>query len=110
MKENWRRPRGLDNKARKSVKGWPSSPKSGCRGPKISRGLHPSAYREVRVSNVDDLSDVSPDAEAITIARTVGARKRIEIINRAKEMRIHVLNPGEYKELEEPATEKKEAK
>jgi len=110
LKENWRRPRGLDNKTRKSVKGWPSSPKSGCRGPKISRGLHPSAFREVRVFNVDDLSEVRPDAEAIVIARTVGARKRIEITNRAKEMGIHVLNPREYKELEEPATEKEESK
>jgi large subunit ribosomal protein L32e len=108
LKEEWRRPRGIDNKVRRKVKGWPSSPNSGYRGPKISRGLHPSSFKEVRVFNVDDLSKVDPDSEAIRIAHTVGARKRIEIVDRAKEMGIHILNPREFKELEEPITEKEE--
>jgi len=109
LKERWRRPRGLDNKIRRKVKGWPSAPSVGYRGLKISRGLHPSGFKEVRVFNVDDLNKVNPDIEAVRIAHTVGVRKRIEIINRAKEMGVHVLNPREFKELEEPITEKEEA-
>jgi len=108
IKENWRRPRGLDSKMRKKVKGWPSSPNAGYRGPKVARGLHPSAFKEVRVFNVDDLSDVNPEREAVRIAHTVGSRKRIEIVNRARELGIHVINPREFKELEE--TEKEELK
>jgi large subunit ribosomal protein L32e len=108
LKEEWRKPKGLDNKIRRKVKGWPSSPNSGYRGPKISRGLHPSAFKEVRVFNADNLSKVDPNLEAIRIAHTVGARKRIEIVSRAKEMGIHILNPKEFKELEEPITEKEE--
>jgi large subunit ribosomal protein L32e len=110
LKENWRKPRGVDNKMRKKVKGWPSSPGSGYRGPKNSRGLHPSGRMEIRVYNIDDLGKVKPDLEAVRIAHTVGTRKRIEILNKAKEMGIRVLNPREFRELEEPAAEKKESK
>jgi len=105
LKENWRRPRGLDNKMRRRVKGWPSSPTTGYRGPKESRGLHPSAFREVLIFNLDDLSKVNPEIEAIRIASSVGDRKRVELIKEARERGIHVLNPREFKELEEPVTE-----
>ena len=106
LKERWRRPRGLDNKIRRKKKGWPSAPNSGYRGPKVSRGLHPSGLKEIRVFNADDLSVINPALETARIAHTVGGRKRIEITNRAKEMGIHVLNPREFRELEEsPETE-----
>jgi len=109
VKEKWRRARGLDSKMRKKVKGWPSSPNSGYRGPRTARGLHPSAFEEVRVFNVDDLSTVDPEFEAVRIAHTVGARKKIEIVSRAKAMGIRILNPKEFEELEETVTEKAES-
>ncbi len=108
IKENWRKPKGLDNKMKKKVKGWPSSPKTGYRGPRIARGLHPSAFKEVRVFNVDDLDHVNPKMEAARIAQAVGARKRIEIVNKAKERGIRIINPREFKELEETEETKKE--
>jgi len=106
LKENWRRPHGLDNKMRRRVKGWPACPGIGYRGPKESRGLHPSAFKEVRVFNLDDLNKIDPELEAIRIASSVGNRKRAEIIKEARERGIHVLNPREFRELEEPITEK----
>jgi len=105
LKENWRRPRGLDNKMRRRVKGWPSCPSMGYRGPKESRGLHPSAFREVLIFNLDDLNKINPEIEAIRIASSVGDRKRAELIREARERGIHVLNPREFRELEEPLTE-----
>jgi len=110
IKNKWRKPRGLDSKMRKDVKGWPASPNIGYRGPKAARGLHPSAFVEVRVFNVDDLGNVNPEREVVRIARTVGARKRIDIINRAKEIGVRVLNVGGPKELEEVPPEKTETK
>lgn len=92
--ESWRKPRGIDSKMRKEVKGWPAKVKVGYRGPRAARGLHPSAYKEVLVYNVDDLSGINPKIEAIRIAHTVGARKRAEILNRARELGIRILNPG----------------
>lgn len=101
VKENWRKPRGIDSKMRKKVKGWPPSPEAGYRSPKKIRGLHPSGYAEVRVQTVDDLIRIDSETQAIRIARTVGARKRVEISARAEEREIHVLNPRKVKELEE---------
>ena len=95
VKESWRRPRGMDSKMRKKVKGWPKSPRVGYRGPREARGLHPSGYTEVLVHNVDDVDRVDPKTQAVRIAHTVGARKRVEISARAKERGIHILNPRE---------------
>ena len=101
VKESWRRPRGIDSKMRKKVKGWPKSPRVGYRGPREARGLHPSGYMEVLVHNVDDVDGVDPKTQAIRIAHTVGARKRVEISARAKEREIHILNPREEEALRE---------
>jgi len=101
LKENWRRPRGIDSKMRMGVKGWPKTPNVGYRSPKDARGLHPSGFKEVLIHSIDELEGVDPNSEAVRIAHTVGYRKRIEIINLAREMGIHVLNPVEREELEE---------
>ncbi|MBS7654396.1 MAG: 50S ribosomal protein L32e [Candidatus Bathyarchaeia archaeon] len=93
VKENWRKPKGLDSKMRKEVKGWPPRVKVGYRGPKLARNLHPSAFKEVIIHNVDDLNKIDAETEAVKIAHTVGAKKRAEILNRAKDLGIRVLNP-----------------
>jgi len=108
VKENWRKPRGIDSKIRKKVKGWPPSPEAGYRSPKKIRGLHPSGYAEVRVQTLDDLTKIDSKTQAIRIARTVGAKKRVEIAAKADERGIHVLNPRKVKELEEFEEEKEE--
>jgi len=108
VKEHWRRPRGIDSKMRKKVKGWPSSPGVGYRGPKETRGRHPSGYEEVLVRNVDDVRKVAPKKQAIRIAHQVGARKRVEISAMADELNIRVLNPRKALELEEEFEEVEE--
>ena len=110
VSEIWRKPRGMDSKMRKKKKGWPKSVEIGYRGPKAARGLHPSGYIEVLIHTVDDVEKVNPKTQAIRIAHTVGARKRIEITARAGEMAIHVLNPREVeKPLAEEEVEEAEA-
>ena len=97
----WRRPHGIDSKMRKKVKGWPVSPTTGYRSPKKTRGLHPSGFVETRVHSVEDLGGIDPELQAIRIARTVGGRKRVEILALAEEKGIHVLNPRTIREPEE---------
>lgn len=98
VEKSWRKPRGIDSKMRKKVKGWPKSVKAGYRGPKKLRGLHPSGYAEVLIRTVDDVNKVDPKTQAIRIAHTVGAKKRVEISARATEREIHILNPKQVRE------------
>jgi len=99
--DRWRRPHGIDSKMRKKIKGWPASPTTGYRSPKKIRGIHPSGFVETRVMTVDDLIRIDPEIQAIRIAHTVGGRKRVEILTRAEEKGIHVLNPRITRESEE---------
>jgi large subunit ribosomal protein L32e len=110
LKENWRRPRGLDNKMRRKIKGWPPTVSVGYKGPKVARGLHPSGYREVLVHNAKEISGVDPNTQAARIAHTVGKKKRAQIIAAAKERNVVVLNVKEVKEpVEEEAVQPEEA-
>jgi large subunit ribosomal protein L32e len=99
LKENWRRPRGLDNKMRRKIKGWPPTVNTGYRGPKVSRGLHPSGYREVLVFNLKELKGIDPKTQAIRIAHAVGNRKRAKILVEARKKKITILNLKEVKEV-----------
>ncbi|MFQ5711694.1 MAG: 50S ribosomal protein L32e [Candidatus Geothermarchaeales archaeon] len=94
IKERWRRPRGIDSKMRLKKKGWPKSPSVGYRTPKKVRGLHPSGFRDVLVQCISDLDGINPEVEAARIAGRIGKRKRLEIIERANELGIRVLNKG----------------
>jgi len=102
---SWRKPRGLDNKIRRKILGWPPGPSMGYKGPKIARYLHPSGYREVLVNNVADLSTIDSSIQAARIAHTVGKRKRADIIAKAKELNVKILNVKVSAEAEEEKTE-----
>jgi large subunit ribosomal protein L32e len=103
IKDHWRRPRGIDNKMRFNLSGWPKSVNIGWRGPKAVRGLHPSGLKEVMVWNIADLEKIDPETQAIRIGGTVGKRKKTPIIEEANRLKIKVLNPGipEVSELDE---------
>jgi large subunit ribosomal protein L32e len=106
---SWRKPRGLDNKIRRKIKGWPPGPSVGYKGPKIARGLHPSGYREVMVYNTELLSTIDPNTQALRIAHTVGKRKRAMIIAEAKELNLKILNVKVSKKTEAEEGEETES-
>lgn len=94
LAENWRKPKGKDNKMRKQTSGMPAIVKIGYRGPKAARGLHPSGYTDNIIYNVSELARLDPKKDAARLAHTVGKRKRLEIIAKATEKGIKVLNSG----------------
>ena len=94
LAENWRKPKGKDNKMRKQKAGVPAIVKIGYRGPKVARGLHPSGYNDIVVFNVSDLAGLDPKKDAIRMGRTVGTRKRKAIVEEATKMGLKMLNAG----------------
>jgi len=91
VKDNWRKPRGIDNKKKDKQKTYGAEPNIGYGTPKGIRGLHPSGFTEARVFNAKGLGSL-PKHSAVMIASGVGARKRAEIEAKAKEMGLKVLN------------------
>jgi large subunit ribosomal protein L32e len=100
LRPNWRKPKGLDNKVRKSKKGWPRRVKVGYRGPVGARYLHSSGHSDVLVHNQNELTDLVPGRDVVRLGRTVGARKRAEILKRAKELGLVVVNPRGLRVIE----------
>jgi large subunit ribosomal protein L32e len=75
LAESWRRPKGKDNKMRRQVSGVPQIVKIGYRGPRVSRGLHPSGYTDNLIFNINDLMKLDPKKDAARMGHTVGRRK-----------------------------------
>ena len=95
--EAWRRPKGKHSKMREHKKYRPPVVDAGFRGPKKVRYLHPSGYRDVLVHNVNELSKLNKELDAVRIASTVGKKKKLEIYKTAVEKGFKVLN---YKEVQ----------
>ena len=52
--------------------------------PKNIRGLNPNGLKEVRISSVKDMERIKEGSEIAILSRTLGKRKRIEIIKYAE--------------------------
>lgn len=92
LAESWRKPKGIDNHQRKQKKGWPRIVRAGFGGPKIARGLHPSGYTDNLVYNIKDLEKLDPKTDGIRFGHGVGKKKRLAILEKAKEQSFRIFN------------------
>ena len=93
LDESWRKARGSQSKIRRKEKSKFKMPNVGYGAPRHLRYVHPSGFREVLVHNLKELEKIDSSKQAVKIAHTVGRKKRIDILKRAEEMKIKVLNP-----------------
>lgn len=89
-KQKWRGAKGRDNKIRLNMAGYPSAPAVGYKSKKSESGKI-NGFVPVLVRNANDLNKVGKESAAIISAR-IGAKKRLEIIKKADEMKIKILN------------------
>jgi len=92
VKPRWRKPTGVDNKKRirKAFAG--KCPRVGNKNAEGVRGLHPLGLQELLVNNVKELEGA--ESVLVRVASKVGKRKKAEIVAKAKELNLRILNEG----------------
>ncbi len=89
--QKWRKPRGLHNKTRLKRFSYPVQPGVGFANPKATLG-RVSGLIPMLIHNLSELFKANSKENIIIIARSVGAKKRIEIIKKANELGITIAN------------------
>jgi len=89
---SWRKPKGTDSRMRLRKRGWPNLVKIGYGGPAKARGLHPSGFNDILVFTKEELERLNPETDAVRLSSGLGARKRREIVDRANELGLKILN------------------
>ena len=90
--EKWRQPRGRHSAIRQKHKGHPKLVSIGYGSPRMVRALHSSGLKKIIINNLNQLDKIDPKIEGIIISRTVGNIKRKEIIKKALNLKIEILN------------------
>ncbi|MDO8623017.1 MAG: eL32 family ribosomal protein [archaeon] len=102
--QKWRRPKGRDNKMREKRRSYPKTVMIGYGSPKKLRGKIGNDIPMI-INNVADLSKLKENNIAI-ISANVGKKKRIEILKKAEENKIKILNTS-LKKIQKKTGEKK---
>lgn len=87
--DKWRFPRGIDVSHEMSDG---HNPREGHRTPRAIRDIHPSGFREIKIKTIVELEKV-PKNHAIRVISGMGTKKKLEIVDKAIEKGIKVLNP-----------------
>ncbi len=95
---NWRKPRGLHNKLRLHKAGHINLPSIGYGSPKDVRGLSRNGLILFQISNIYDVNSIDKEKHIAIIDKSVGMKKRIEILKKLKELGVKVYN---YKNVDE---------
>lgn len=88
--QRWRSAVGRHSKIRKNRFGYTKSPRIGFKGPRTDSGKI-KGKRPILVTNLKDFSRAGKE-NVLIIARKIGAKKRMEIIKKANELGLSLLN------------------
>jgi len=90
-RSGWRKPRGFQSKMRLQRKGYNAIVKVGYRTPRVLRGRLENGLLEIAVISPSDLKNIQKDQIAL-ISRTLGNRKRLELLKEAKKLKQRISN------------------
>mmetsp|Transcript_144 Transcript_144/g.436 ORF Transcript_144/g.436 Transcript_144/m.436 type:complete len:125 (+) Transcript_144:329-703(+) len=96
VKPSWRRPRGIDSRVRRQFRGVINLVRVGYGSNKHTKYMLPNRMYKLTVQNVQELEVLLMHNEkyAAEIGHAVSAKKRAEIIKRANELGVKVVNAG----------------
>nr|GMD18738.1 60S ribosomal protein L32-1 [Ipomoea batatas] len=94
VKENWRRPKGIDSRVRRKFKGCTLMPNIGYGSDKKTRHYLPNGFKKFVVHNVQELELLMMHNRTYCaeIAHNVSTKKRKEIVERASQLDVVVTN------------------
>jgi len=92
LNDKWRKPKGIHSKIRHHFKGRRKMPSPGYKSPIKTRWLHFSGLKVVRVFSPIHISKIKQDSEGAIISKNVGMKKRLDILRKAKELNVKVMN------------------
>ena len=114
LSRKWRRPKGWHSKIRLNRSVHAEKASIGYRSPKIVRGLHKSGLLQNIIRSVNDLEGLDPKKNCGIISSSVGTKKRVVILKKAKDLGLNIFNiknPDKYiKEVEDKINLRKKAK
>lgn len=89
--KKWRRPKGLHSKLRLKKAGHRKKPSHGFGSPKKVRYLTLEGLRPKLIKNLSDLNFVK-DNEIIILSSKIGIRKKIQVLEKIKELKLKISN------------------
>ena len=92
LNDKWRKPKGIHSKIRHHFKGRRKMPSPGYKSPRQVKGLHSSGMAVTVVHSVDEISKIKKETHGAVIAKSVGTKKKLEILKAAKKNNIQILN------------------
>lgn len=89
VRNGWRRARGGQAKVRLKLRSYRKQPSIGYSSPRAARHRTAQGYEQHVIFSPSELKE---EMRAIIVGRTVGERKRLDIIKRAQELGLIILN------------------
>jgi len=115
LEQSWRKPKGMHSKLRRMLRGNRRVVQPGWGSPKEVKGTSKEGLKQNVIFNPSELSKLNSKIDGAIVSSTVGTKKKMEIIKKAKELGIKVLNWNVDKFLDnfekmQKAREEKKAK
>lgn len=96
LERKWVRPAGLHSKIRQKIAGHGLLVAPGYRGPGDVRGLLRDGKKPVQVYSVKDVEKMDGISQCAIIGKSVGARKRLDIVAVAEKKKISIFNIKDF--------------